>query len=190
MSSIVSQDISYSVIEAPTTPPDGLYELLCVAFDEPPYDDVATKMRERLDSWPDFLAAPGFRVALARHGDVLVGASFGWDSAVGHPSPPPLFAGLYRLLAERPDAGRLTGTEVVELAVDPSTRGAGVAQRLLSLLLRDGPGWLLADANAPAFGWYTRRGWVDLGAVRADSPYALMVLPASEEPSGRPTLES
>jgi hypothetical protein len=98
---------------------------------------------------------------------------------VGSADPPPLFAGLYRMLAERDDADRLRGMEVVELAVDPAARGAGVAQGLLERLLGGGPGWLLADANAPAHGWYARRGWVGLGPVRPDSPYVLMVTPGA-----------
>jgi GNAT superfamily N-acetyltransferase len=61
--------------------------------------------------------------------------------------------------------------------VDPEARGGGVAQGLLDRLLDGGRGWLLADANAPAHGWYERRGWVELGAVREDSSYVLMVAP-------------
>jgi GNAT superfamily N-acetyltransferase len=175
VSSLAAQHISYAVLTAPPEPPEGLYELLCAAFDEPPYEDVPAKMRKRMEAWPDFAAAPGFRLVLADAGDRLVGACWGWDSAVGSDDPPPLFAGLYRLLAERGDAGRLVGTEVVELAVDPCARGAGVAQGLLDRLLGGRPGWLLADANAPAHGWYERRGWVELGSVRPESPYVLMV---------------
>ncbi|GEM_PF-5015179 len=177
------QTISYAVHAAPPEPPPGFFELLCRAFDEPPYADVAAKMARRLESWPAFAEVPGFRVVTAHDADQLVGACFGWDSVVNTAHTPALFAGLYERLRAKPWAGRLVGVEVVELAVDPGTRGGGVGAALVGLLVGEGPGWLLADRSAPAYDWYRRRGWEVLGPVAEGDAYDVLVRPRSPSPN-------
>ena len=174
---ISSQDgIAYAVQPSPPEPPVGLFDLLCRAFDEPPYDDVPAKMRKRMEHWGAFAAIPGFRVVTARdrRGGRLLGAAFGWDEVFGTPAEPELFAGLYRRLRELPWHGRLSGSEVVELAVDPAARGLGVGQAILTRLVDDGPAWLLADDRSPAHDWYVRRGWVPVGRVDDQGPYVAL----------------
>jgi GNAT superfamily N-acetyltransferase len=167
----VPQQISYAVHAAPAEPPLGLFDLLCRAFDEPPYTDVPTKMAKRLTHWAAFTEVPGFRVVIAHDGEDLVGACFGWDSVVRSPGAPTLFAGLYDKLRAQPFADRLAGTEVVELAVDPARRGAGIGAGLVDRLLGNGAGWLLADRRAPAYDWYVHHGWEVVGPVDETDDY-------------------
>lgn len=162
-------------VGAPGHPPDGAFELLTAAFAGPPYAYPPERLAARLAAWDRLLGESGFRCVEARRAGRLVGIAWGWPT---RGLVDGLYAGLYRTMRASlgPAMLLLRGTEVVEVAVDPAAQGEGIGGRLLERLTDDGPGWLLARADAPASGWYQRRGWRPVGSVAPAGGVPLEVL--------------
>lgn len=151
------------------------------AYREPPYCEGLADVAGFAAGWPNRVAAPGFRVAVARDGERVVGFTFGhelveetawWEGALS-----PLDVDT----VEWP--GRTFA--VLELAVLASHRRRGVASALhrrlldgvkverVTLLVRPEPG------AAPARAAYAAWGYRKVGQIRpyADAPvYDVMVL--------------
>lgn len=151
-------------VGAPAEPPDGAQDLLAAAFAGPPYGYPPERVAGRLTAWERLLGETGFRCVEARRDARLVGIAWGWPT---RGLVDGLYAGLYRTMRDRlgPAMLLLRGTEVVEVAVSPDAQGAGIGGGLLGRLTDDGPGWLLARADAPACAWYQRHGWARVGSV-------------------------
>lgn len=155
--------IDYATETSSDGPPVGTEQLLARAFAEPPYDYDEERIARRMSLWSEYAAVPGFRVDTARESGDLVGVAWSWKSVIGTADEPTVFGDLYRLIDAEPWSSRLSGTEVVELAVDPDLRGGGIGRRLLERLVGAGPAWLLTYPGADADGWYDRLGWERLG---------------------------
>ncbi len=177
---MAAAEVRYAVAD-PSTPPPGLYAMLCAAFDEPPYENVPALMAKRLAAWPDFARSNGFRVVTAHRGSELVGVCFGFVDVLGTADEPALWAGLYERLRAAPFHDELRGAEIVEFATARAVRGRGVGQRLVDTFLDGRPGWLLAESTAPAYGWYLRHGWRVLGPPHDATAYVVLARDATVE---------
>jgi ribosomal protein S18 acetylase RimI-like enzyme len=134
-------------------------------FAGPPWDEGPGAGRAFL-AWLD-VHAPGFRAAVA---ETPGGALAGFACGATTPDPFPSGRAYGSVAAALGDGGRsLVGRfEVLEVAVDPSHRGAGHGRAVLAALLDGaGPAWLLTDVRAaPAMRIYRRSGLAEVARAR------------------------
>lgn len=126
------------------------------------FDDVDV-WREQV--WDRHAARAGFRLALARQNDVLVGFAYGYTGESGQWWTD----SAARVLHPDVSADWLGGHfELVSIGVDAAARGAGVGRELMAVLTQglDQPRWVLmtsADPDDPARRLYRSTGWAVIG---------------------------
>jgi GNAT superfamily N-acetyltransferase len=160
-----------------------LRDLYGAVYAEPPYRDGPAEIAEFVEEWPELVARPGFRLAVAR---VAAGDLAGF--ALGHVVDPD--GGWWpdnRLAPTGDRADRGKGDRIprptfgiAELGVHPAWRRHGVARLVHEALLtgRTEPWvvlWVRRDAPA-AVAMYHRWGYRLVGAVPDRPPYQVMCL--------------
>lgn len=159
-----------------------LRDLYGAAYAEPPYRDGPTEVAEFVAEWPELVARPGFRLAVARTGAGGLGA-FALGHEVGPDGwwpenlPDPAGDGPGRGVPTR-RPGRSFG--IAELGVHPAWRRHGLAGLVHRALLagRAEPWvvlWVRGDAPA-AVATYRRWGYRHVGAAPGRPPYEVMCL--------------
>ncbi|MFI7302399.1 GNAT family N-acetyltransferase [Micromonospora aurantiaca] len=134
---------------------DALADLYALVYAEPPYLEGPAQVARFRTGLPDEAARPGFRLVLAREGEELIGAAYGWTMAAGtwwsraKEEPP----------AEVRDRDKFA---VLEWIVHPRYRSHGIGAELMRRLLQGRPeSWatLASDPRSRANGIYRRNGW-------------------------------
>ena len=133
------------------------------AFSAPPYRENEAVVASFVERLPRHAAREGFRCAVARDGDRLLGFAYGYVGAPGQWWHDQVRAALSPSMAERWLDGAF---EFTELAVLPSAQARGIGGRLHDLLLSRTPSptavtTTLREGN-PAVRFYRRRGWETL----------------------------
>jgi ribosomal protein S18 acetylase RimI-like enzyme len=163
-----------------------LRDLYGAVYAEPPYRDGPAEIAEFAAEWPELVARPGFRLAVAR---VAAGNLAGF--ALGHVVDPDGGWWPDNPIAPANDgAGRGNGDlipgpafGIAELGVHPAWRRHGIAGLVHETLLsgRTEPWvvlWVRGDAPA-AVAMYHRWGYRLVGAVPDRPPYQVMCLTRS-----------
>ena len=120
--------------------------------------------------WARHAARAGFRLALARSGDELVGFAYGYTGAAGQWWTDSAARVLQPAVASDWLGGHF---ELVSIGVAETLRGSGVGRRLLAAVT-DGlehPRWVLmtsADPDDPARRLYRSCGWAVIGPGLSD----------------------
>lgn len=166
----VAAGVRLATFTAADSPPvDLVLPVYAEVYAEPPYFEGEAEVADFARAWPGRVAAPGFRLIVARSDDRPVGFTFGheltpntrWWSGVLEPLPA-------ELTAEWP--GRTFA--VIELAVLADHRRQGLASRLHRELL-DGVGAERVTLSvrpepeaAPARAAYAKWGYRKVGRSR------------------------
>ena len=151
---------------------DELMELWLRAFAGPPYHVGPEELPRVGGLFDRHTEVPGFRLVAALHRGGVVGFAYGFPRRPGEPWTEEVAASLPR----RRRGWLRDAFGFVEIAVDPAFQGLGVGSTLHDRLLGSagqGRAVLTVHAEAPAVGFYRRRGWRELGRLRA-SPYLIM----------------
>ncbi len=135
---------------------EPLHELYRQCFADPPWNEP----QEMLDDYANVLAAhldrPGLSGSVAVDDSGLLGVAYGW------PMPPELpDDAFHHAVARVVPAERLVApaVAVVELMVNPVSRGRGVGRALLDHFVRARAAWLVTHPDAPACRLYKSAGW-------------------------------
>ena len=144
---------------------DDLVEIYRDAFCAPPYEETEADVAQfRDETLPEHLGRDGFRCAVARDGDRIVGFAYGYTGARGHSWTDAAAEALGPELAAEWIGGRF---ELVELAVRRAFRGRGLGSALHDLVLTGLPHRRAVLATwgeeYPEWHLYRRRGWERLG---------------------------
>jgi ribosomal protein S18 acetylase RimI-like enzyme len=131
------------------------------------FDDIAA-WREQV--WDRHTARAGFRLALARRGDALVGFAYGYTGGSGQWWTDSAARVLHPEVASDWLGGHF---ELVSIGVAESARGAGVGRQLMTAITDglDHSRWLLMTSSAPddpARRLYRSTGWAVIGPGLSD----------------------
>lgn len=150
--------------------PDGavtkeLWPLYCSIFSD--FEDVRA-WRERV--WDRHTARPGFRLALARDGETLVGFAYDYTGEAGQWWTDRASEVLHPAVASDWLGGHF---ELVSIGVAGAARGAGIGRHLITALTGGLPQsrWVLmtsADPEDPARRLYRSTGWAVIGPGFSD----------------------
>ena len=160
-------DVGVEVVEevAEDVVRDELWPLYCSIFGD--FDDIDTWHAQ---VWARHAARVGFRLALARSGDALVGFGYGYTGEPGQWWTDAAATVLHPEVASDWLGGHF---ELVSIGVDEQRRGAGTGRRILAALTDRLPQsrWLLmtsADPEDPARRLYRSTGWAVIGPGLSD----------------------
>jgi ribosomal protein S18 acetylase RimI-like enzyme len=163
------------------------------AFSAPPYRILSSQVDAFRAALRRHRYRSGFRLALARRDEVVLGFAYGYDGAAGQWWRDQIYAAV----GQRVRQYWLTDYfELAEFAVTPAVQGNGIGGRLHDLLLKDLPNPTAAlstrQVETNALRLYRRRGWVDLlqnyvftGGI---DPYLIMGLDLQSAPQ-RPIIQ-
>ncbi|PKH41398.1 Acetyltransferase (GNAT) family protein [Nocardioides alpinus] len=120
--------------------------------------------------WDRHSARPGFRLALAREGETLVGFAYGYTGGAGQWWTDRAATVLHPVVASDWLGGHF---ELVSIGAAGAARGAGVGRQLITALTAGLPQsrWVLmtsADPDDPARRLYRSTGWAVIGPGFSD----------------------
>lgn len=163
-------------VEALAGHADELGALYRTCFSAPPWNEPEERLSGFAERFAAHLAAPGARGVLARRGDEVAGAAYGWPAPAEVPDTP-FYAGVFGAVdaAAHPRL-RPPALEVVELMVAPAHRGRGLGRALLRRLT-DGHdrAWLCTRPDAPVRALYDSEGWSVVGSFTGHDGVPLVV---------------
>jgi ribosomal protein S18 acetylase RimI-like enzyme len=153
--------------EAVTRATPRLVGVYAAAFAEPPHLQGKGDSERFRAVFRSHRPRRGFLLAAARSADGLHGFAYGYLGGSGEWWHDHVAAGIDPAQTERwLRPGHL---EVVELAVDPAYQRQGLGEQLLDTLTAESGASravLSTRVDAPAIGFYTRRGWRCIGELR------------------------
>jgi ribosomal protein S18 acetylase RimI-like enzyme len=150
----------------------ALQEVYAAVFSLPPYHEGPEMVDKFADWLRDESKLPGFDLVEARYGRDTVGFAYGFTKP----------AGIWWERTDRPAPPEVVDVDlfaVMEWAVLPAYRGAGMGRRLMDELLFDRPeryATLLVNPAAEARGIYLRWGWRHVASTKAGKLPAMHVL--------------
>ncbi|MER7780041.1 GNAT family N-acetyltransferase [Streptomyces sp. NPDC096191] len=142
---------------------ESLRSVYVDAFCAPPWNEDEARATEFTSRLPANVRRTGFTAATAVSDGDVMGFATAWTTPAPFPADrchPQAAVGL----GHDRTADWLCGArEIDELAVRPTTRGSGLAARLLEAVTEDAPdgrAWLLTSVrNGRAMAFYRRQGW-------------------------------
>ncbi|MFC9996802.1 GNAT family N-acetyltransferase [Nocardia sp. NPDC127526] len=145
----------------------GWVPLYNACFSVPPWNSPTRDVMEYTAQTAWHLEQPGFTALEGRTPTgATAGVAYGWPTPVPWPDTE-FYRDVTRdLPADQVRRLQSPGTfEVVELMVDPSMQGRGLARTLLGALTREyRRAWLVTLPESPAAAMYRRWGWQPTGA--------------------------
>ncbi len=147
-------------------------ELLSIwlrAFAQPPYYVRREELPRVRQMFSRHLSERGFRLAVVMEAQAVLGFGYGFLRRAGEPWTDAVARALRPLGLEWWLQGAFG---LVEFAVDPQQQNLGLGSRLHDVLLAatDAPRAVLTvHRQAPALGFYQRRGWQRLGQLPASA---------------------
>lgn len=145
-------------------PPDAVRDEIWPLY-RAVFDDFDDEHAWRDGVWDRHSMRAGFRIALARQRDVLVGFAYGYTGEHGQWWTDRAATVLHPAVASAWLGGHF---ELVSIGVDRTARGTGTGRRLLAVLTDglDQSRWVLmttADPDDPARRLYGSTGWAVIG---------------------------
>nr|WP_042191674.1 GNAT family N-acetyltransferase [Kibdelosporangium sp. MJ126-NF4]CEL20219.1 acetyltransferase [Kibdelosporangium sp. MJ126-NF4]CTQ97444.1 acetyltransferase [Kibdelosporangium sp. MJ126-NF4] len=135
----------------------SLHALYRLCFAEPPWNESRATLDNYANILTGHLERPGLFGSVAWDGRSLLGVVYGW------PMPPKLpNDAFHRLVSQVVPVEQLVAPAVtiIELMVDPASRGKGLGRALLDHFIADHPdAWLVTHPAAPACALYDSVGW-------------------------------
>lgn len=136
---------------------EPLHALYRQSFADPPWNEPPQMLDDYANLLVKHLERPGLFGSVAMDGPDLLGVAYGWPMPPELPDDP-----FHQTVVRVVPVERLVApaVAVIELMVNPASRGRGVGRALLDHFVRDHTSaWLVTHPDAPARALYTSAGW-------------------------------